>query len=309
MTALVDVIIPVYKPGTEFKELLQKLYTQTVKPNHIILMNTEEGYYDKFINETGFVPNCDIVEVFHLSKREFDHGRTRNMGVMKSDADVFICMTQDAIPADDCFIEKLIAPLEDKKIAASYGRQLAREDSSIAEKITRQFNYPEDSSVKSIEDTARLGIKTYFCSNVCCAYNRQIFDELGRFVSHTNFNEDMLYAAGAIKAGYKIAYAADARVYHSHNYTAGQQFHRNVDIGISQADHPEVFGAVSSESEGKKMVLTTISAMRDAGKTGAIIPYLYMTVCKYAGFLIGKNYKKLPRSFVRMCAMNKLYLE
>lgn len=55
----------------------------------------------------------------------------------------------------------------------------------------------------------------------------------------------MIYAAKAVEAGYSIAYAADAEVVHSHNYTNGQQFHRNFDLGVSQAEHPEVFGGVS----------------------------------------------------------------
>ena len=45
----------------------------------------------------------------------------------------------------------------------------------------------------------------------------------------------MIYAAAAIQAGYRIAYAAQARVVHSHNYTFRQQFCRNFDLGVSQA--------------------------------------------------------------------------
>lgn len=105
----------------------------------------------------------------------------------------------------------------------------------------RGYNYPPASRVKSLEDLPELGIKTYFCSNVCCAYRREIYEALGGFIKHAIFNEDMLFAAKAIQAGYRIAYAAEARVIHSHNYTCGQYFHRNFDLGVSQADHPEVF--------------------------------------------------------------------
>ena len=80
---------------------------------------------------------------------------------------------------------------------------------------------------------------------------REIYEELGGFVRHTIFNEDMIYAAKAVEAGYSVAYAADAQVVHSHNYTNGQQFHRNFDLGVSQAEHPEIFAAYPSESEGK----------------------------------------------------------
>ncbi|MFR5150572.1 MAG: hypothetical protein ACLTER_14385 [Ruminococcus sp.] len=50
----------------------------------------------------------------------------------------------------------------------------------------------------------------------------------------------MIYAGTMAKRGYGIAYAADACVIHSHNYSCRQQFHRNFDLGVSQADHPEI---------------------------------------------------------------------
>ena len=72
----------------------------------------------------------------------------------------------------------------------------------------------------------------------------------GGFPRRTIFNEDMIYAGGLIKNGFAIAYAADARVIHSHNYSGRQQFHRNFDLAVSQAEHPEVFGGLASEGEG-----------------------------------------------------------
>ena len=307
---MIDIIIPTYKPGGELVELIEKLKNQTVKPHRIILMNTEESYFQKMLQEQGYVYDEELVEVHHISKDEFDHGNTRNIGVSYSEADIFVMMTQDALPADECFLENLVKPImSDERIASSYARQLAGEGSSIVEQMTREFNYPEESVVKTKDDLGRLGIKTYFCSNVSCAYRKSVFEELGGFVKRAIFNEDMIYAAAVVNAGYAIAYSADARVYHSHNYTAAQQFHRNVDIGVSQADHPEVFEGISSESEGMKMVKLTISRLCRAGQIGKVIPYIYMTGCKYIGFKIGRKYKKLPLGFVKKCSMNPEYFD
>ena len=113
------------------------------------------------------------------------------------------------MPADDNLIEQLTEPLRDQ-VAVSYARQLPREDCAPVECYTRDFNYPAQSRIKSAEDLKTLGIKTFFCSNVCAAYRREIYEELGGFVKHTIFNEDMIYAAKAVEAGYAIAYAADA---------------------------------------------------------------------------------------------------
>ncbi len=44
---IVDVIIVTYKPDESFFELISKLNKQTIKPNKIIIINTEEIYFSK----------------------------------------------------------------------------------------------------------------------------------------------------------------------------------------------------------------------------------------------------------------------
>ncbi|MBQ8231518.1 MAG: glycosyltransferase [Lachnospiraceae bacterium] len=302
----IDVIIPVYKPGKELFTLIERLEKQTVAVRQIILMNTEEKYFEQLVYGTRFPEQHKKVKVYHLSKREFDHGGTRRRGVKKSDASIFVMMTQDAMPADEYLIENLTAPLQGK-VAAAYARQLPNESCNLTERYVRSFNYPEQSCIKSLEDLPKLGIKTYFCSNVCAAYRREVYEELGGFVHHTIFNEDMIYAAGAIKAGWKIAYAADARVIHSHNYTNKQQFHRNFDLGVSQSQHPEVFAGVPSESEGKRMVLQTAKYLWSNKMVYKIPSLLMQSASKYAGYLLGKRYASLPRSWVVAFSDNKEY--
>ena len=184
---------------------------------------------------------------------------------------------------------------------------LPAEDSAMTEKLTREFNYPPVSKVKTKADLTELGIKTYFCSNVCCAYNAKIFREMHGFINRTVFNEDMIYAGKVIGNGYKIAYAADAEVIHSHNYSGKQQFHRNFDLGVSQADHPEIFEGVSSESEGIKMVKNTMKSLKDSGASKEILGYIFTSGCKFIGYRMGKKYKKLPMWLVKKCTMNPMY--
>ena len=297
----IDIIIPVYKPEKNFFTLIERLEKQTVPVNRILLLNTEQKYFERLIYGTSFLEKYRNVYVWHLSKREFNHGGTRKKGVQKSDASVFVMMTQDAVPEDE--------PLEDGMVAASYARQLAAEDSSEIERYMRMFNYPEESRRKTKADLPSLGIKTYFCSNVCAAYNRKIYDELGGFIKHTIFNEDMIYAAAAIQAGYEIVYAAGAKVIHSHNYTFSQQFRRNFDLGVSQADHPEVFSGISSEGEGVTMLKSVSSHLWKSGKK-RMIPRLYIEgIYRYAGYTLGKHYKGLSQKMILRCTMNKTYWE
>ncbi len=303
----VDVIIPVYKPDRGFLTMVEKLQAQTVPVNRIILMNTEQKYLDRLLYGTTLEREHHNITVKHLSKREFDHGRTRNQGVKLSDTDVFVMMTQDAMPADEFLLERLLEALRGEKAAVSYARQLPGRDSSEAERFTRQFNYPAESRVKTKEDLSELGVKTFFCSNVCAAYRRDVFEELGGFVNHAIFNEDMLYAAKAVEAGFAIAYAAQAKVYHSHNYTYRQQFRRNFDLGVSQADHPEVFAAYPSESEGIRLVKSTVAHLKEKRMRNKIPGVIIQSGFKYMGYLLGKRYRRLPRRLVLACSSNKDY--
>ena len=84
-------------------------------------------------------------------------------------------------------------------------------------------------------------------------------------------------------------------------------FHRNFDLGVSQAEHPEIFAAYPSESEGKRMVKDVTVYLR-SNHMSAGLPHFYMQcACKYAGYLLGKNYRRLPKKWVLAFTSNKEY--
>nr|WP_296082970.1 glycosyltransferase [uncultured Blautia sp.] len=299
----VDVIIPAYHPGKEFATLIKRLEKQSVPIHRIIVMNTEESMWNKEWEKLS-----DVMEIHHLAKSEFDHGGTRARAAELSDADVMIFMTQDAMPADRELLAELLKALEqDENIAAAYARQLPNAECSFVERYTRAFNYPDRSVVKTKKDMDQYGIKTFFCSNVCAAYKKDIYQKQGGFVRRTIFNEDMIYAGGLIQAGYGIAYAAEAKVIHSHNYNCMQQFHRNFDLGVSQAEHPEIFEGVPSEGEGMRLVKKTLSYLVRSGKIWLIPGFVLQCAGKYAGYLAGKNFRRLPKKFVLWCTMSPNY--
>ena len=297
-----DVIIPVYKPDGRFRTLLERLQKQSRKPGKIILMNTEEAYFD---------PKCcegiDGIEVHHITKAEFDHGRTRHEASAYSDADIMVFMTQDAMPKDSRLLEELIRPLEEGKASVSYARQLPASDCREVERYTRSFNYPEESRIKTAADMNALGIKTFFCSDVCAAYLRKDYDAMGGFIRRTIFNEDMIMAGNMIKAGKAVAYTAQARVIHSHNYTGLMQFHRNFDLGVSQADHPEIFADVPSEKEGIRLVKDSAIHFIKIGKPHLVAELVWKSGWKFLGYRLGKMYKKLPKTLIRICTMTPSY--
>ena len=287
----VDLIIPTYKPGEKFKKSLKRLAQQTRKPDRIILINTEAQYFDE-----EMIRPYDNVEVHHIKKENFDHGATRDYGAsLAEDADILMFMTDDAIPKDKY------------QVSAAYGRQMADPKKNYIEYYTRIFNYPEESRIKRREDLDTLGIKTFFCSNVCSAYRKTDYDAMGGFEHKTIFNEDMIMASKLIEDGKAVAYQADARVWHWHDYKAMQQLHRNFDLAVSQVDHGGLFLKVKSESEGVKMVISTIRHLITKGKIYLIPKYVIDSGFKLIGYKLGRNYKKLPRWIILKLTMNKTY--
>lgn len=307
----VELLIPVYRPGRELAELLENIKKQTYPLQSIhLLVTAGREEFGRICREYG--PGQTETLVTRLTRIEpgdFDHGGTRHRGASQSRADILLFMTQDAVPENEYLVEELVKAMRgcQPQIAAAYARQLPVSDCHFIEQYTRQFNYPAEPCVKTAADLPKLGIKTYFCSNVCAAYRRDVYEQLGGFERRTIFNEDMIFAAGLIRAGYAIAYAADARVIHSHNYSGLQQLHRNFDLAVSQAEHPEIFADVPSEGEGIRMVKSTAEYLCKKGKPYLVPKLIWQSGCKYLGYLLGKRHERLPKKLVLWLTMNRRY--
>ena len=300
----IDVIIPTYHSGDKFDKLIKMLYTQTVKPNKVLILHSveKEGEEQSYPQIEG-----SNITVIPIEQKNFDHGGTRKYGASLSDADIIMFMTQDAIPADEYLLEKLLEPYIDPKVSATYARQLPDEKADLLERYTRYFNYPKQSRVKSKADIEEYGIKTFFCSDVCATYRNSVYRQLGGFVERTIFNEDMIMAAAMIRADYKVAYAADARVIHSHKYSYVQQFTRNFDLGVSHNQYVEVFHGLKSESEGIKLVMSSIRYLIEKKEFLMIPDLIISSGCKFLGYQMGKRYDLFSKDFVKRCSMNKSY--
>ena len=116
-------------------------------------------------------------------------------------------------------------------------------------------------------------------------------------------------ASKMIEADKAIAYAADAVVWHWHDYKALEQLHRNFDLAVSQTDYGGLFLEVKSESEGVKMVFHTLRHLVSKGKLWLIPKYILDSGCKFIGYKLGRNYQSLPRWLVRKLTMNLTYWE
>ena len=304
MNKSVDIIIPTYRPDESAVYLIKKLLKQTYPIHEIHIIDTETGIFPKELKILS-----DKIRISKIKPERFDHGGTRHEGAMQSHADIIIYMTQDAMPVNEYLIEELVKAFDNEKIAAAYARQLPNSKCNVIERYTRAFNYPEQSRIKSLEDLETLGIKTYFCSDVCAAYRKSVYESLGGFEEKTIFNEDMIMAAKIIQSGGSVKYVAEAKVIHSHNYNCKQQFQRNFDLAVSQVEHPEVFQNIKSESEGMRLVKNTMTYLIKIKKPWLIIKLILQSAFKYMGYCLGRKYSQLPMWLIKKCTMNQRYWE
>lgn len=284
MSATVSLIIPTLNAASEVGPLVESLLEQTRVPDEIIFVDSSSKD-----GTAEVAAGYGCVSVTVIDRADFDHGLTRDRALKASSGDVVCFMTQDALPADDRFVENLIRPiLEDPEVAISTGRQLPKPDARRFEQLVREFNYGPEPTMRSLADVPRLGIKAYFVSDVCAAYRRSAYLELGGFGA-TDMSEDMLLAAKAVNAGWKVAYAADAEVYHSHNFTARQQYERNRAVGRFLERNASLLACGSEVGEGGRLARTVAIQLVREKKIGELVAFGIDCVARLAGNRVGRR--------------------
>ncbi|MFC5649817.1 glycosyltransferase family 2 protein [Paenibacillus solisilvae] len=298
----VSVIIPTYHAGPVFEELLASLQRQTLLPHEIIIVDSSSA------DGTAALAQRMGARVFTVLQSEFDHGGTRNYAAGLAKGDILVFMTQDAMPDHEQMLEELVRPFHNEQISCTYARQLPRPQENILEKLSRGFNYPDQAIIKDKNDILRLGIKTFFCSNVCAAVRRETFYEVGRFPEPVIFNEDMFLAAKCILSGYSIAYAANSRVIHSHDYSLLQQFRRFFDNGVSMRNSDWLSEYTAVGKEGSRLLRTQLQALHQQRAWHWIPRLIAEMAAKWIGFQLGKRYELLPKPLrVRFSMHRKMW--
>lgn len=298
-----SIVVPTYNGGSVWAECAKIISMQSVKPEMVYVIDSSSKDNSVLVAESyGF-------KVKIISPSDFNHGGTRNNAVRElKQSDVLIFLTQDSVLNSKNAFEKMLSYFtDDPMVVAVCGRQLPHDDANPLAIHARLFNYNDKTEIKSYKDISRLGIKTAFMSNSFSAYHTKVFFELGGFPENTILAEDMYLAAKMIKAGYKIAYSAEAAVKHSHNYTPWQEFQRYFDIGVFHACEPwirEEFGGAGGE--GVRFIRSELAFL---WRTAPLwIPRSLITsACKLLGYKLGQKYHKLPWSWCRNCSMYKSY--
>jgi len=299
----VSVIIPTRNGGRFLGPLFKTLREQTFRPDQILVVDCSSD------DDTSIICKAFGADLIQIDAKTFDHGGTRNFAASKAIGDIMVFMTQDALFENNECLKNLISPLRDPVVAASYGRQIPKEDANPVEVFARSFNYPPTEVIKGIDDLPKLGVKTFFFSNACSAINKRPYEEIGGFPERTIMNEDMFLAARLIMKGYKIAYQPNAIVYHSHNYPLTTQFRRYFDIGVFFGTNRWIKDVARSEREGIRYLKEEIRFLT-ANEQKGWIPYaLADTTIRFLGYKAGLLEKGLPSKIKKLTSNNRNFWE
>ncbi|MEM8711818.1 MAG: glycosyltransferase, partial [Planctomycetota bacterium] len=158
---------------------------------------------------------------------EFDHGDTRNLLAARSNGEILIFLTQDAIPGGDDWLERLVRNFDDPRVGAAYCRNVPRPDADPLTKIfssgdpgsaegRRETRLPAPEEYAALDAHARRLL--YNFNDVASAFRRSLWRR--HPFPRTPFGEDILMARAFLEAGFTVVYDDEAVVEHSHDYDA-----------------------------------------------------------------------------------------
>jgi rhamnosyltransferase len=299
----VSIFIPSLEAESFLAALLPRL-AEVILPSQIFIIDSSST--DGTLNiAKEFDVNTHIIQ-----RHEFNHGKTRNLCLEFCKTEFLVFMTQDALPAKSNFLEFLLQPFEDCSVAATYARQLPRNNAQTLEQLDRRIKYPDYNIIQSQEFLQNLGARSYFLSNSCAAYRMSVFRELGGFVEDEIMGEDAIFAYRAISRGYKIFYASQSEVYHSHNYSLKELFKRYFDTGVYRSRNLNLSIQKDSKADmnqGSSYAQKIVSSLVKTKHYNLIPIFCFNLVFSFLGYILGTQYKIIPNSIRHRMSMHSFY--
>lgn len=301
----VTLCIPTLNPGKYSEKLVDAILSQTLMPNRILVVDSSSS--DNSLDVFSRINAAVRV----INRADFDHGATRNIAFLDQSSDIFIFLTQDAIPVNKTAFEKLITCFyEFPRCGVAYGRQVAESTHSLFAQHARLFNYPSGFNAveKSEVDIPVLGIKTAFCSNSFSAYRLSAMKEINFFPEGTLFGEDALAAALLLKHNWSVVYQPEAMVCHAHSYTLLQEFTRYFDVGAFHASNPWFLNYLGkADGEGIRFVKSEFNFLKKSQIRWAFFLVFFRNLIRWNGYKLGRLSTYLPNYVCSLLSQNKNY--
>ncbi|MBL8629141.1 MAG: methyltransferase domain-containing protein [Rhodospirillaceae bacterium] len=225
---LCSLLIPTKDGGELFKRVVAGLQRQTIW-SQVEFIIIDSGSTD----DTVAVAAAAGAKVISIPPSEFNHGATRDRAIAEARCERIVLTVQDATPAHDAVLEKLVATLDDAAVAGAYAKQIPQADADYITKrnlnswLTGRSMREVRSLASPVHYDAFSAMDKYlFCNfdNVCSIIRKSVWEQ-ERF-GRINFGEDIDWAERVLKAGHKIVYEPEAAVVHSHDRPLAYEYKR-----------------------------------------------------------------------------------
>lgn len=156
------------------------------------------------------------VDVVTIAPEDFSFGRALNRGLEACDGEVAVLASAHVYPVYSSWLERLLAPFADERVALSYGAQRAPTDGRFSEQQILRRWFPARSEIPQTHP---------FCNNANAAVRVAAWAELPYDETLTGL-EDLDWAKRALERGSVLAYVAEAPIVHVHDESFGQVLNR-----------------------------------------------------------------------------------
>lgn len=278
---------------------LPPLLQSPIKPRILVVNSSSTDGTIELAKDLG-------TDVLVVPRDEYNHGLTRELARQRLQTDIIGMLTPDAYFVDELAFGKLIDPIINNKAALAYARQIPHDGADFFEAFPREFNYPSQSHIRSINDLSQYGVYTFFCSNSCAAYSSKALDEIGGF-SSVLLGEDTIAASKLLRKGYSVAYVAESLVMHSHKYSLLEEFRRSFDTGLARKEYESLLRAPKGDVHRGFNYLQSMFH-RLFTEAPQKIPYGFAHITsKWLGYHLGKNSSRAPFWFKKWISSQDFY--
>ncbi len=218
----IALVMPTWNAGPLLDEVLAAVLAQK-GPGFDELVAVDSGSRDgtvERLQRAGF-------KVHGIPQREFDHGRTRDLGISLTTSEHVVLLVQDATLQGADWLARMVAPFEDPQVAGVWCRQIPRAKCQpvMKRRILGWPGWGDGVTKKRLPDGKTLDDLAPFDRLMLCA-----FDNVASCVRRTawqrfplgprRFGEDVHFGKRVIDAGMTIAHQGAAVVMHSHDRSA-----------------------------------------------------------------------------------------
>lgn len=212
MTPKISVIIRAYNEAKHIGRLLHDVFAQQLTSSFEVIL-VDSGSTDATLQIAQRYP----VTIVNLNPERFTFGYSLNQGVEVAKGELCVIVSAHCYPTDSEWLRRLTEPLlQNPKVALVYGRQCGYVNTRYSEHQIFAKWFPEQSN-------SNCGLA--FCNNANSAIRRSVWIEVP-FDESLSGLEDIAWGKAIMAKGYRIAYCAEACVYHIHEETSAQIYRR-----------------------------------------------------------------------------------